>query len=642
MYNQNQQELAAEVKFQTTEIATTAKLMGLMGFGQQKATGQVCLSDMYDSIVAQATENNMAKASFIPQSLLDLEDKLGKIGMNYIFDSINRGVNSYRNSNCGAMPSAALVASAIGAGALIQLGLDKKQTAGLFDSVRDAMGGEEVQAMYDSVTNAGHSHAAEVPSLAMVTIATIIANGISIVAYLPNPKGTNTVPLVYVRQVANQSYGQTKKEDFLDGIKAANQYFDSVHRFEMETADRKTFTLTTKRTSDENLAPTGDGRLPFILGATSISVGGQFVANDEHRNVSGGATTGEYPILADNNESFLVGDTVIKLTSGKVNLGTDTITVVFDTAIPEGVSVKATVVANYEAKDANGNYILTAPSLDTRNTYGYVTAYPIRAIYTATIDAITQMQNELGVDARAAFVAVVVAKLMLEQNCRLLKQARELAVGAGLQREIDLSRGTDLTQAFNNTAAIGAELIPAVEDMKRRINEASAHTPSGFDIYVTGTLSTVVKSLADDTNFIPTGLTLGSPNSITRIGSRGTDNYYYIPQSADVLEEGEISVVVGQDVSDPLAPVDIVETLTSSDMLIIGRNEVAAKSVFIGHIAVPVITEDVRAKSFEQGLTVYSRQAAQMNRDKRFGRQVGLLRVTNLPKSVTSKLSKLA
>ena len=44
-----------------------------------------------------------------------------------------------------------------------------------------------------------------------------------------------------------------------------------------------------------------------------------------------------------------------------------------------------------------------------------------------------------------------------------------------------------------------------VEDMKRRISERTQHNPSGYDIYVTGSLSTVVRTLADDTNFIPTG-----------------------------------------------------------------------------------------------------------------------------------------
>lgn len=642
----DREKLAEEVKVQAQQVAVTSKFMELLGFGQKQANANaVSFGTQYDSLVAQATANNRSKESFVPRALLDLEEKVGKDGLNYILDSIQKGVTSYRNRHGGAMPDAALVASALNAGALVHVGLDRSKTGGLFDSASDAFGGDTVQGFYDSVSKSASTHTAEVPSLAMVTIAMTIANAMPIVAYLPNPKGTNTVPLVYVRQVAANTYGQTTQNDYLDGLKAANQYFDSVHRFEMTpSTDRKTFTITTLRSADpETLAPVANsGRLPFVLGATAITVGGVFVAHDEQSNQSGGSSTGVFNLYQASTDGFELKGELNKVASGTVNLGTSEITVVFENPVPEGVSVRASVVANFEAKDANGDYILQAPSVDTRNEYGLVSAYAVRAIYTATIDSITQMQNELGVDVRAAFIAVVIGKLMFEQTCRLLKEARELAQGIGHERELDLSRGSDLTVAFNKTSDIAAEIIPAVEDFKRRITERAAHSPSGYDIYVTGSLSTIVRTLADDTNFIPTGLTLGVPNNITRIGSRGTDNYYYVPATANVLQEGDLNLVVGVDDTDPANPVDITEAVSYGEMLIVGRNEVAAKSVCIGHIAVPVITEDVRAKSFEQGVTVYTRQAAQLNRNNRFSGQVGLLRVIKLSKTVTTELSETA
>lgn len=650
MFDRN--KLAEEVKLQTQQVAVTSKFMGLIGFGQKTEPGASSFGAIYDSLVANAAKDNVSKAAFIPQALLDLEEKVGKAGMSHIFDSIDTGVKAYRNRHGGAMPDAALVASAINAGSLLHTGLDRSQTNGLFDSASDAFGGPEVQQFYDSVSKGGSTHTAEVPSLAMVTIAMTIANAMPVVSYLPNPKGTNTVPLVYVRQVAANTYGQTEKNEFLDGLKAANQYFDAVHRFEMvPNADRKTFTITTKRCVDPTtLKPVDDaGSLPFVLGGTAITVGGVFVAHDEQSNQSGGSTTGTFNIYPQDVDGFTTKDGINKVASGRVDLSKDQITVTFEKAIPEGVSVKASVYANFEAKDNNGNYILQAPSVDTRNEYGSVSAYAIRAIYTASIDSITQMQNELGVDVRAAFVAVVIGKLMFEQTCRLLKEARDLAEGSFsadgklvLVRELDLSRGNDLTQAFNKSADIIAEVIPALEDMKRRITERTAHSPDGYDVYVTGSLSTLVRSLADDTNFIPTGLTLGVPNNITRIGSRGTDNFYYVPSSAGVLNDGELKLVIGVDDTDPANPKQITEDVTFGEMLIIARNSVAAKSVFIGHIAVPVITEDVRAKSFEQGVTVYTRQAAQLNRNSRFGGQVALLRVIKLVKAVTTELSEKA
>lgn len=53
-----------------------------------------------------------------------------------------------------------------------------------------------------------------------------------------NPKGTQTVPLVYVRQVSKNAYGQMGAHDFLDGANAGAQYFDAVHRLAMTSADQ--------------------------------------------------------------------------------------------------------------------------------------------------------------------------------------------------------------------------------------------------------------------------------------------------------------------------------------------------------------------------------------------------------------------
>ena len=135
-----------------------------------------------------------------------------------------------------------------------------------------------------------------------------------------------------------------------------------------------------------------------------------------------------------------------------------------------------------------------------------------------------------------------------------------------------------------------------------------------------------MRSMADDTNFVPSGITLGAPNSMVRLGSRGTDNYYYVPPSAGVVEEGEVTLAGS-----------IVATF--AEMLIVARNEQAAKAVFIGHVAVPVVTGDVQAVMFEQGVTFYTRQAAELNKNKRFGRQISVLRIINLPKSLTTELS---
>jgi hypothetical protein len=590
---------------------------------------------MFDSVMASAANSGMSIESVMPPSLITMRDSLkdklnhrGERSFNSILDSIGTGVEAYRNRHGGSMPSMALVAAALANGALLYSGLDANKTNGLYDSANSSPNANKQ--FLDSVSAHGSSHAAEVPTLAMVTIATTIANALPIVAYLPNPKGSQTVPLVYVRHVSSQAYGETAQNTFLDGAKAAAQYFDAVHRFEMTSPDQLTFSVKTARCKQpDTLTPdAASGRLPIVAGATCITIGGIPFANDEQSNTSGGATTGTLRLLEiGETGSFELDGVTYKLTQGDVKLGTDEISFTLDKALPDGVKVIVSVVANYEAKDAQNKPILAAPSIDTKLEYSSVTAYGIRAIYTATIDALTQMQNELGVDVRAAFVAVVIAKLMFEQNVRLLSEAKARAIGTKSVRRVDLTRGSDMTQAFNNTFQLAAEILPALEEQKRRIIEKSSSQPSGFDHYVSGSLGTLVRVLADDTNFIPSGLTLGMPNSIVRLGARGTDNYYYIPSAAGVVAEGELIIKVG----------GVDKSVRYGEILTIARNEQAPKAVFVGHIAVPVLTDDVRSQVFEQGVTFYTRQACQTNRNARFGGQVAVTQVLNLPQSMTTE-----
>ncbi|OTG87887.1 hypothetical protein [Acinetobacter sp. ANC 3813] len=621
-------DVSQEIKTAAMLGAVTAKFLGLMGYGKPLASGTVSYGAQYDSIVANALEHKFRKEALIPEPLLQLEKALeGKVGadgsraFNAILDSINIGVEAHRNRNGGDMPHANLVATAL-LNAAQQYTLGSNETDGIFDSASNTNHSAK-EYFLDSVSSQQSGHAAEVPTLAMVTIATTIANALPLVAYLPNPKGSQTVPLVYVRQIAANNYGQTRKGDFLDGVTAAKQFFDSVHRLEMTSADQKTFTVKAYRCVESGtLTPdAGSGDLPLVAGATFITIAGQPFATDEHKNQTSGKASGTLPIYPQDHDGLVLDGETYKLVSGTVDFSTNTVTITLDKALPADVKVVSHVIANYEAKDGNNKAILPTPSVDADLDYGYVSAYGIRAIYVATIDALTQMQNELGVDMRAAFIAVVISKLMLEQNVSLLQQARERAVGGGMVRVVDLSRGSSMTQAFNRTADLAGELIPAVEESKRRIIGRTNHTPEGFDIFVTGSLGTLVRTLADDTNFIPSGLTLGAPNSIVRIGSRGTDHYYYVPEEAEVVEFGSVAVGGAQ--------------IQFSEMLITARNSVAAKSVFVGHIAVPVVTGDVRAQVFEEGVTFYTRQACQMNRNKRFGDQVAVLRVQNLPASLT-------
>lgn len=612
----NQDDLQKRSKYVARTLQATSNFVNQMKFKDGKPLDAV---QVYDSIIQQCAQNQVNIASMVPEALTGLIDifKDSPNAKGQILDSINKGIDLYRSKHGGDMPKADAIAMALDAGHLLYNGLTDAKTDGLYDSANAKNVGPETKSFYDSVSSTSSGHIADVPALAMVTITMMIASASPLVAYLPNPMGTNSLPLLYVRHVAALDYGQTRKNDFLDGIKASAQYFDAIHKFVCTVAG-DTATVTSKRLVDEDGKPTGLLRLPMVVGGCRAYLNGVYVGNDEY-------PLGNKPVVSSftpkNGVVVKIEGEEYKLESGTHNTNTDTISLKFDKALPAGAEVTVQVIADYERQDGENKDIIPAPNADAQLDYAAVHAYSIRAIYRASMEALTQMQNELGVDMRSAFIAVVIAKVMLEQNTRLLKEIFARAKGKGFERQCDLTRGSDMTQAFNGTSMIGAEIFPAIEDCKRRITTQTGHKPDGFDIYCTGSLATLVKVLADDTHFVPSGLTFGIPSEIVRLGSKGSDNFYYVPEESDIVKQGEV------DISG--------EKVQFGELGIVGRNNVAAKSVFVGHTAVPVITRETNSKDFNTGVWFMTRQAAQVNDIGRYADQVQLLTVLNLPASLT-------
>ena len=579
-------------------------------------------SALFDSIIANATNAGMNVAAFVPQPLTDLMEifKENKSSKKQLLDSVATGVEEYRSRH-GVVPNANVVSAALLAAHTIYADLTFDKTGGIFDSSLAKSKQPETMSFYDSVNSGASTHIADVPALAMVTITMLIANASPITAYLPNPKGAATVPLIYVRHIAGRDYGSTLKGEFLDGIKAANQYFDAVHKFALTTADNITFTVTTKRQRNAANAPIGADRLPIVVGANRAYLNGILVGTDQYAIGKKNVASSKFEPL--DGVSVTIAGVAYKLVSGTHDANTDKITLVFDKALPATAKVTVNTVADYERTDSStGRTILIAPNTDVDLDYASISAYGVRAIYTATIDALSQIQNELGIDMRSAFVAIVIAKLMLEQNTRLLIELSERAEGLGAKRVVDMTRGSNMTAAFNKTSDIASEIFTAIEDAKRRIIEGTGHRPSGFDIYCTGAMGTMLQVTTDDTHYIPSALNFGMPNEIVRIGAKGADNYYYTAPESKILKEGEIDT----------AGVKAVY----SELMVVGRNVEAAKSVCVGHIAVPVVTSDVRSEDFKQGVTYFSKMAAQVNDIPRYANQIMKIQAINMPKSLTT------
>src|SRR5699024_1568799 len=90
---------------------------------------------------------------------------------------------------------------------------------------------------------------------------------------------------------------------------------------------------------------------------------------------------------------------------------------------PAADDVTVDLIFDYERKDDNGNKLIREPSTDMAFAYSSLYAFPSRSRSVATVDAVTQLSNELGVNWYASVQAITMARYYFEQTGRLLRTA---------------------------------------------------------------------------------------------------------------------------------------------------------------------------------------------------------------------------
>lgn len=510
---------------------------------------------------------------------------------NSVLTGLVTGIERYKQLNGGDMPDNGILASAVTAcGAML----------------------DDLQ-----ITSNAHSHIATVPALSLVTIAMRIANALPIVAQLPNPNFSNSLPLINVRYVAKNDRAYMKAGDFVDGEKAPMQFVNPTFEFEFEGSGlTRTLTPTISYKGNSKKPDDTATTLPIIAGALKVLVNGIPVADDR---TATNKATGTNPVVAIDGHGVDTGTI-----SGSVDMATNAISVTFE-RLPSGAEVTALVYADYERESADGSPVIREPRLDISTEPAVLHAHPTRASYTATVEALSQIQAELGVDVRSAFVAIVTGKSMLETNMRLLGMAKRRAVGNGLVFMSDLARGSDMTAAFNNTRDQAIELLPTIDLAIQGMNAKSNHAANGYDIFVSGKIAILMNSLPDDTRYVPTNNAIGATNQIVKIGTlRGNINVYCVPETAHFKLFNTGTKEVGG------------KHLNFGEMMIVARNAEPAKAMFVGFTAMPVVTREYTAEAFKSGVTFVQRDCAEMNPIRQYGNQSAVIQVLNVPASLTN------
>lgn len=585
------------------EVLATSRVMRFLT--QKEVTGNEVAS--FDSMLAGHEGGREAGINELPQSLQRiLANEHMQKDKQAIFDGLSDGIIEYKRRNGGDMPNAYAVAAAL------------TTAAAMF-------GGEKQdpdQPTFDSLTLGHHESLSIVPAITSIVIAYGIASSLPIVSMLPNPTGSNELPIVYGTAVAGMDMGVMRRGDAMDGDQAGMPYLENIHIVNMDSVGVGEFEVVSHVAYDavvradkttKFVVDTTSAIAPFLGGRVTVFVKGLPIANDSNRNHA--TTKGSTALQA--LDPVTVGNKTYIFTQGVANLDTHKVTVKFDTVngdAPDAEDVSVELIFDYERKDNNGNKILREPSTDLEFLHRSIYAHPSRSRSTATIDAITQLANELGLNWFGAVQTIAMQRYYFEQTGRLLRTAVNLCLS-----NQDPQSGRLVTFNFIKDGIGHQTIAEAFSNIRMTFQKARTRLSrvinmpiAGYDIYVSDNGAAFFSGM-DDQYYEPTNEPYGDQSSVYRIGRLRNSgaNVYYVPESMGVFNEDLNS--------------------TTAYALISPRPSTPAQAPFVGMIAVPPMVLTSNPDAYEKDVAMYSRMAAQINPIPRYSNQFILVEMINIP-----------
>lgn len=121
-------------------------------------------------------------------------------GIQAVFDGMKFGIDEYKKRNGGENPPTVTVLSAF-------------DTA--LNTFTEHATDPQAKKMFDALSFDHHEALSMVHAPITVTIMTNIANSLPVVAQLPNPMGSNEVPVIYGRSTVDTRMGVFKRGDYI-------------------------------------------------------------------------------------------------------------------------------------------------------------------------------------------------------------------------------------------------------------------------------------------------------------------------------------------------------------------------------------------------------------------------------------------
>lgn len=466
----------------------------------------VAVKHFFDAVGAAASTAKTltadAAATLLKDNSLTVPDAVGELlskfkpeSHHHLLDSVRAGVAEYERQH-GFAPDASF----------IEYALDT--------AIRTATPLKDLNlpVRLDSATNAHHDQISLQPATAMVAIMAQFAEAVPFAAYLSADIKSNEARLAIMDNKANSSFGDYAAGASLNGIDGGGAYV-MAERICLLTSNGGAGPFVFQVQARTNA--TG-ANCPLLRGRTVFLVNGLPAARDVE-----GYGTGANSIAG----SVTIAATTYTL-GGTVNTDTGAISLTTSSALPAGTVVEALAYIDYEKAPQ------LAPEFGTEVNVYKLFAYASRGIAKNTIDAMTQMQNELALDPRGQALLSIRNQLAQERHYRAIQKMLRVAAGAGAKSwNYDYTGQIgqkDRAQIWLNFAPI---LAAASQEMANTTVDHGITT-----LYFTGELAAQLRGLPS-TIFESSGI-VDRPG-IYRLGRLfGLYDCYYLPPGQGLTETG--------------------------------------------------------------------------------------------------------
>lgn len=528
------------------------------------------------TVTADAARAVMADSTVqVPASVQALLGRFDEGVHAAILDSVQQGVDRYRADH-GFAPDASFIESAV------------------HNAVKSVTPLADLGVRLDSASNAHHDQLSLQPATAMVSIMAQFAEAIPFAMYLPADVKSNEARLAIMTNLANSTFGEYAAGASLDGIAGGGAYLDCERVCVLSTngggasGSPLTYTVTQKQSDAVGGVPVAADNvaLPLLRGRTVIAVNGLPVAREAE------VTSG-----AGNNA--IAGTAVVAGTSyaisGTVNSDTGAMSIVSTPALPAATVVEALAYVDYEKGPQ------FAPKIGTDVQIYKLFARASRGIVQVSMDALTQMQQELSLDPRGQSLLSLRSQYAQERHYRALKKM--LRIAAGNAQSWDYAWATQKTE--KNRAEVWVDLAPIIAALSQQMaNDTVDHGIT--TLYMTGELAAQVRGLPS-TIFESSGI-VDRPG-IYRLGRLfGLYDAYYTPKG--LIETGGGA---------------------TSQILCVGRASNTARNPIVLGEAVPAILLPLAmGTDLVQGDGFYTRAFTEVNPHTPSARAAALINVINI------------